>query len=145
MTRLVLFELFVTNLLLFEHLQKKKLLVSWQFSGPYGVTKYGSGWRKDVVNQCLEFERDPHSQAVPHSSTTPGDHRLAEPDRGAGRLLRWCCPRKFLLRVRHDAELRQPRAAVQLWRQRQRLAPRRGRLDFQARLARHRLRGRRHR
>ena len=33
----------------------KKLLVSWQFSGPYGVIKYGSGWRKDVVNQCLEF------------------------------------------------------------------------------------------
>ena len=29
---------------------KKKLLVSWQFSGPYSVTKYGSGWRKDVVN-----------------------------------------------------------------------------------------------
>ena len=54
MTRLVLFELFVTSLLLFEHHQQK-LLVSWQFSGPYGVTKYGSGWRKDVVNQCLEF------------------------------------------------------------------------------------------
>ena len=34
----------------------KKLLVSWQFSGPYGVIKYGSGWRKDVLNQCLEFE-----------------------------------------------------------------------------------------
>ena len=33
----------------------KKLLVSWQFSGPYGVTKYGSSWRKDIVNQCLEF------------------------------------------------------------------------------------------
>ena len=33
----------------------KKLLISWQFSGPYGVTKYGSGWRKYVVNQCLEF------------------------------------------------------------------------------------------
>ena len=33
----------------------KKLLISWQFSGPYGVTKYGSGWRRDVVNQCLEF------------------------------------------------------------------------------------------
>ena len=31
MSRLVLFELFVTNLLLFE------------FCGPYGVTKYGSG------------------------------------------------------------------------------------------------------
>ena len=27
-----------------------------EFSGPYGVTKYGSGWRKDVVNQCLEFD-----------------------------------------------------------------------------------------
>ena len=56
MTRLVLLELFVTNLLLFEH-QQKKMLVSWQFSGPYGVTKHGSGWRKDVVNQCLEFAR----------------------------------------------------------------------------------------
>ena len=33
----------------------KKLPVSWKFSGPYGVTKYGSGWRRDVVNQCLEF------------------------------------------------------------------------------------------
>ena len=33
----------------------KKLLVSWQFSGPYGVIKYGSGWKKDVLNQCLEF------------------------------------------------------------------------------------------
>ena len=53
MTRLVLFQLFVTNLLLFEH--NKKLLVSWQFSGTYGVIKYGSGWRKDIVNQCLEF------------------------------------------------------------------------------------------
>ena len=29
------------------------MLVSWQFSGPYGVTKYSSGWRKDVVDQCL--------------------------------------------------------------------------------------------
>ena len=42
MTRLVLSELFVTNVLLFEH-QQKQLLVSSQFSGPYGVTKYGSG------------------------------------------------------------------------------------------------------
>ena len=58
MTRLVLSELFVTNLPLFEHQQQQKLLVSWQFSGPYGVTKYGSGWRKDVVNQCLELGRD---------------------------------------------------------------------------------------
>ena len=37
----------------------KKLLISWQFSGPYGITKHGSGWRKDVVNQCLEFDSDP--------------------------------------------------------------------------------------
>ena len=36
----------------------EKLLVSWQFCGPYGVTKYGygSGWRKDVVNQYLESQ-----------------------------------------------------------------------------------------
>ena len=52
MTRLVLFELCVTNLLLFEH--NNKMLISWQFSGPYGVTKYSSGRRKDVVNQCSE-------------------------------------------------------------------------------------------
>ena len=42
MIRLVLLELFVTNLPLFEH-QQKNLLLSYQFSGPYGVTKYGSG------------------------------------------------------------------------------------------------------
>ena len=51
MTHRVLFELFGTNLLLFEH-----QLFSRQFCGPYGGTKYGSGLRKDVVNQCLEFE-----------------------------------------------------------------------------------------
>ena len=34
----------------------KKVLVIWQFSGPYGITKYSSGWRKDVVNQSLEFD-----------------------------------------------------------------------------------------
>ena len=48
----------------------KKLLVSWQFSGPYGVTKYGSGWRKDVVNQCLEFAQkvDPGEENSPAAS-----------------------------------------------------------------------------
>ena len=48
------------------------MLVNWQFSGPYGVTKYGSGWRKDVVNQCLEFAEDPHyclTQDAPDSVT----------------------------------------------------------------------------
>ena len=64
MTRLFLFELFVTNLLLFEHQPKSarflvsfelfvtnlrlfehqlKLLVSSKFSGPYDVAKCGSG------------------------------------------------------------------------------------------------------
>ena len=39
----------------------KKLTTVWappttkKFSGPYGITKYSSGWRKDVINQCLEF------------------------------------------------------------------------------------------
>ena len=33
----------------------EKLLVSWQFSGTYGVITNDSGWRKDVVNHCLEF------------------------------------------------------------------------------------------
>ena len=37
----------------------KKLLVSSQFSRTCGVTKYGSCWRKDVVNQCLEFGPQP--------------------------------------------------------------------------------------
>ena len=34
----------------------ERLLVSWQVLESYGVTNYGSRWRKDVVNQCLEFE-----------------------------------------------------------------------------------------
>ena len=32
----------------------EKRSVSWPFSETYGVISYGSGWRKDVVNQCLE-------------------------------------------------------------------------------------------
>ena len=40
MTRLVLFELFVTNLLLFEHHhhQQQNCSLADSFSGPYGVT-----------------------------------------------------------------------------------------------------------
>ena len=50
------------------------MLVSWQFSGPYGVTKYGSGWRKDVVNQCLEFDpRHVPSPARCQGSTDTAD------------------------------------------------------------------------
>ena len=33
----------------------EKLFVSRQFFETYGVVSYGSGWRKDVVNLCLEF------------------------------------------------------------------------------------------
>ena len=50
----------------------KKLLVSWQFSGTYGVTKYGSGWRKDVINQCLEFGQWCGVEGTGHSSEGPG-------------------------------------------------------------------------
>ena len=32
-----------------------KLFISWQFWESCGVINCGSGWRKDVVNQCLEF------------------------------------------------------------------------------------------
>ena len=60
MTRLVLFQLFVKKTY-YCLSTNKKLLVSLQFSGPYAVTKYGSGCRKDVINQCLEFGPDPHS------------------------------------------------------------------------------------
>ena len=54
----------------------KNLLVSRQFSGPYGVTKYGSGWRNDIVNQCLECAL--HSDvgtATPPFSGWYGAHR----------------------------------------------------------------------
>ena len=53
----------------------KKLLVSRQFSGPYGVTKYGSGWRKDVVNQCLEF--GPHIQSCEQNPTHKSDKTIS--------------------------------------------------------------------
>ena len=34
----------------------KKLSLSWQCFEIYGAINYGSGWRKNVVNQCLEFD-----------------------------------------------------------------------------------------
>ena len=37
-------------------LTAEKLLVSWQFFETYGVINCGSGWRNDIVNQCLEFD-----------------------------------------------------------------------------------------
>ena len=54
----------------------KHLLVSRQFSGPFGVTKYGSGLRNDVVNQCLEcaLHRDVGT-ATPSFSGWYGAHR----------------------------------------------------------------------
>jgi len=37
----------------------EKLFISWQFFKTYSVINYGSGWRKGVTNQCLEFESYP--------------------------------------------------------------------------------------
>ena len=69
MTRLVLSGLFVTNMLLFEHQQKNCSLADSCLDG-YGVTKYGSGWMKDVVNQCLEFVTCVEPLIPPSSSDT---------------------------------------------------------------------------
>ena len=33
----------------------ENLPAHWKSMKTYGVTSYGSGWRKDVINQCLEF------------------------------------------------------------------------------------------
>ena len=46
-------KLSVTKLLPLEH--HPNLLVGWQSFQTYGVISYGSGWRRDVVNLCLEF------------------------------------------------------------------------------------------
>ena len=52
--RLIRSELSVTNVLLFEHQRKKRQFAdSFRF---YGLTSYGSAWRKDVVYLCLEFD-----------------------------------------------------------------------------------------
>ena len=45
-------ELSVTNLPPLGIIEK---LLNWQFVETYGVFNYGSGWRKDVVNQWLDF------------------------------------------------------------------------------------------
>ena len=42
-------------------IKKKMKSFSWQFFETYGVISYGNGWRKDVVNQCLEFGTRQHS------------------------------------------------------------------------------------
>ena len=40
----------------YSHLSTiEKLSVKWLLLETYDVISYGSGWRKDVVNQCLEF------------------------------------------------------------------------------------------
>ena len=60
MTRHVLFELFVTNLLLFEHQQKtahSELTVFWDL-----WRNQIQQWLEDVVNRCLESGATPHSE-----------------------------------------------------------------------------------
>ena len=53
--RLIVLEWSVYKLAAIQLSTNEKLSVSSQFSENYGVASYGSGWRKDVVNQCLEF------------------------------------------------------------------------------------------
>ena len=55
MTRLVLSELFVTNLPVFEHQQKNCSLADSFLDPMAELSKYSSDWRKDVINWCLEF------------------------------------------------------------------------------------------
>ena len=42
----------------------QKLFISWHFWGTCGVINNGCGWRKDVVNQCLEFDSGSSPVAV---------------------------------------------------------------------------------
>ena len=43
----------------YRHLDiKEKLSVNWQYFETCGVISYGSGWRKDIVNQRLECVLD---------------------------------------------------------------------------------------
>jgi len=42
---------------------EKLFRVSRRFSDIYGVINYGRGWRKDAVNQCLEFDTDTDKSA----------------------------------------------------------------------------------
>lgn len=42
----------VTNVAPFQHYRKFVYVCIWE---THGVTNYGKGWRKDVVNLCLEF------------------------------------------------------------------------------------------
>ena len=57
------FQLSVTNLPPLS--ANEKLFVSRQFFETYGVINYGSGWRKDVVNQCVESELPTHPLPLP--------------------------------------------------------------------------------
>ena len=70
-----LLELSVTNILPFEHHQKK-LFVSREFLETHSVINYGSGWRKDVVNPCLEFGPRYQPPFLPLSATY---HTCASP------------------------------------------------------------------
>ena len=51
----------------------KKVPGSRQISETYGITNYGSGWRKDVVNQSLEFVFGGKSLCVEMSHSVEGE------------------------------------------------------------------------
>ena len=59
-----------------------ELTVSWPFSGPFGATKYGSGWRKDVVNQYLEFGYC-HTPSIAFRHLPPNSARFSYASEGA--------------------------------------------------------------
>ena len=55
----------------YSHLNTSETLpASWQFSRTCGIISYGSGWRKDAVNQCLEFGLQCHHRGTLYKHTT---------------------------------------------------------------------------
>jgi len=101
MTRLVLFELFVTNLLLFEHQQKDGSLAD-SFLDP------SSGWRKVVVNRYLEFDRVPR----PYETCQKKALQCTLTDRKESKVQ--SAPGIILNRYRadHSLSIEKPRSAV---------------------------------
>ena len=57
----------------------EKLFVSWEFSETCGVINYGSGWRKNVVNKCLEFGY-PHTPSIAFRHLPPNSARTGYAD-----------------------------------------------------------------
>ena len=67
----------------------EKLSVSWQVVETCGVKNYGSGWRKDVVKQYLEFNM--HHCKIYEAAVAPltPTHPAREPVWPSGKALGW--------------------------------------------------------